>query len=104
MRLGASVSARMLLPPCSALLRMQKNAQAGEVSKRDTIIGHHLVDAWNADKESVDCADGKRRELVPFFETVVDPWSYTQTVENFFYLSCRVKMGVRRGPACVTAA
>lgn len=23
----------------------------------------------------------------------MDPWSYTQTVENFFYLSCRVKSG-----------
>jgi hypothetical protein len=41
----------------------------------------------------VDCADGKKREVVPFFETLVDPWSYTQTVENFFYLSCRVKSG-----------
>ena len=41
----------------------------------------------------VKCADGVERRVLPLLTTLVDPWSYSQTVENLFYFSSSVKKG-----------
>jgi non-structural maintenance of chromosomes element 4 len=41
----------------------------------------------------VKCSDGDERQLLPLIPVLFDPFSYSQTVENLFYFSFKVKQG-----------
>lgn len=63
---------------------------------RHTSMRNELLSQRSKLSRLVKCKDGDvavTRRLMPLTQVVFDPWSYTHTVENLFYLSFLVKQG-----------
>ena len=65
-------------------------------SKRPVLLWNELRELEKAKERVVriKCADGISRTLLPLLGTLVDPWSYSQTIEHLFYFSSLVKDGL----------
>ena len=72
-----------------------ENAANSHNTRRANALWNLLSDKSLIEDEAstVVCADGQPRRLLPLVPFIFDPYSYSQTVENLFYMSALVKEG-----------